>query len=411
MSQYLFLLGRNAPLSRAELNVFCEEILYDGTTGLLLGETAAEVDCEIFLDRLGGTVRMARVLGEYKSESDVLQEMAAQAHAQKPEGKIHLGISVFGMPQKKLRFLCPTVKTLLKEKFERSIRTVNHPGENLESGQIFGSKLLRKGFEFVIWHRGGSFLLAQTAANQDIEGYTIRDREKPFRDSKMGMLPPKLAQILVNLAVPQAPLSPAGSSPHKGVSEIGKVLDPFCGSGTIAIEASLRGLENFNSDLNPRFVLGAQQNFAAMSGRFGFAEDLADFKVSDALELPWKDMRGVVVTEGYLGTNFEKRPSPPQVRQQAVAVLSLWEKLFLKISEGSISTVCCCLPSWQQGAGAVGIAEKLYESVAPLGFRPDKVFDGQKSFVYKRDKAFVGREIVVFRKWLPGSDSNRRPIG
>jgi len=394
MNQYLFLLGRNASLSRAELNVFCEEILYDGTTGLLLGGTEAEEDPEVFLGRLGGVVRMASVVGEYQNENDVLYQIASHVQAQKPEGKVHLGISVFGMPQKRLRFLCPTVKTLLKEKFGRNTRTVNRPGANLESGQIFGSRLLSKGFEFVIWKRGNSFLLCQTVANQDIESYTIRDREKPFRDSKMGMLPPKLAQVLVNLA---------GE---------GQIIDPFCGSGTIAIEAALMGRKSLNSDLNRRFIAGAQQNFSAMSDRLGINFHLAQFEVSDALALPWQEMSGCVVTEGYLGINFERRPSPNQVRQQAAELLSLWEKLFVRIAEGDVQTVCCCLPNWQQGAGGVSIAGKLFESIKPLGFVPQAIFDGQKSFVYKRERTFVGREVVGLKNCnypeIPDSSKRRK---
>ncbi len=415
MSHFLFLLGRNAVLSRAELQGLCDEILYDANTSLLLAENIPEGDPQSFLDRLGGTVRMARVIDEYESESAVLEALASQANEQKPEGKIHLGISIFGMGEKRLRYFCPTVKTLLKEKFGRSTRTVNRPGLNLESGQMFGSKLLSKGFEFIIWRRGSSFLLAQTVANQDIRSYTIRDREKPFRDAKMGMLPPKLAQILVNLGVsqgkdphssrqdvngscpPSVPLR-RDSSPCKGGSEAEIIIDPFCGSGTISIEAALMGYETEGSDLSMTFAQGARQNFSDLARRLGFAPESGKFQTSDALKLPWEKMSGIVVTEGMLGTNFASAPTPPQIRENAVFVLTLWEKLFQKIATGNIPVVCCCLPCWRQGSGSVSIAGKLMDYVRSLGYTPDPVFGGKKSSVYARESAFVGREVVVFRK-------------
>ena len=54
---------------------------------------------------------------------------------------------------------------------------------------------------------------------QDIDAYSKRDQTRPARDAKVGMLPPKLAQILINLCGPLKPGS--------------VVLDPFCGTGVV----------------------------------------------------------------------------------------------------------------------------------------------------------------------------------
>jgi tRNA G10 N-methylase Trm11 len=61
-----------------------------------------------------------------------------------------------------------------------------------------------------------------TIACQDIDAYTKRDTSKS-RDMVVGMMPPKLAQIMINLAT-------------EGRKEI--IYDPFCGLGTILIEAA-----------------------------------------------------------------------------------------------------------------------------------------------------------------------------
>ena len=84
---------------------------------------------------------------------------------------------------------------------------------------------------------------------QDIESYTKRDRERPKRDAKVGMLPPKLAQIIINLAAGQLPEEklqnicdiPLGEPiPRRLLGQT--VLDPFCGTGVILQEASADGL-------------------------------------------------------------------------------------------------------------------------------------------------------------------------
>ena len=52
-----------------------------------------------------------------------------------------------------------------------------------------------------------------------------RDRLKPFADGKKGMLPPKVARIMVNLAL------------GKSYKSSQVLLDPFCGSGTTCVAA------------------------------------------------------------------------------------------------------------------------------------------------------------------------------
>ncbi len=61
-----------------------------------------------------------------------------------------------------------------------------------------------------------------------------------------------------------SPLNPliAASIPFVLRKRLGTVYDPYCGSGTIPIEISLRAeeVETLGSDVEPRFVSGARQN-------------------------------------------------------------------------------------------------------------------------------------------------------
>ena len=60
-------------------------------------------------------------------------------------------------------------------------------------------------------------------------------------------LDPRQAKLMVSLA-------------HRRSTETKTVVDPFCGTGGIAIEAALQGIEVLASDLDPRMVEGTLQN-------------------------------------------------------------------------------------------------------------------------------------------------------
>lgn len=84
-------------------------------------------------------------------------------------------------------------------------------------------------------------------------------------------LHPKYARALINLT---------------GVKRGGTVLDPFCGTGGIAIEAATMGLKPIVSDFDPEMVAGTRENMEY------FGLDLEDFDVLDISDIPDR-FRGV----------------------------------------------------------------------------------------------------------------------
>ena len=92
---------------------------------------------------------------------------------------------------------------------------------------------------------GQQFSLAQTEAVQPFEQFSARDFGRPGRDDLSGMLPPKLAIIMINLA--QTPLNSI-------------LLDPFCGSGTILSEAVLLGYTNLiGTDISEKAIADSKK--------------------------------------------------------------------------------------------------------------------------------------------------------
>lgn len=78
-----------------------------------------------------------------------------------------------------------------------------------------------------------------------------------------GVMMPRLARTLVNIA---------------GVQQGDIVLDPFCGTGGILIEAHLLGANTIGSDFDSRMVMGTRQNIPR-----------TNLILADATELPCRD--------------------------------------------------------------------------------------------------------------------------
>jgi tRNA (guanine10-N2)-dimethyltransferase len=391
VNTFLFVLGRNPTLSRLEIAPFCDEILYDPEKSLLLAQNLVfenprnlpKTKEQIFLERLGGIIRFGEVLGEFESEKNLLETIIQTVQREKSEGKIHLGMSAWGCGKNFLRQNLSEVKTLFRNTFDRNCRIVNISGKNLSSGKIFGEKLLKNGFEFLIWKRKNSFLLAKTVANQNVRNYTLRDEGKPFRDARMGMLPPKLAQILINIA-------------HPKWEE--KVIDPFCGSGTINIEAAIMGFQTIGTDIDPKRVFESRENFNHLATKFRYGEKSGEFFAKNVTDFSLEKSAGIIATEGFLGDVFEKYATERKIQAEGEKVLNLWEKIISHLGKSEIHTLSFCLPSWRYKEKVHSISEKLFAKIEQSSYIPSALFGGKRTYLYSRPESFVGREICVLTK-------------
>ena len=149
MKTYILELGRNWTLCHTEALAQCEEVLANKSQRLLLAQNLKfknprdlpKDEEQIFLDRLGGCIRIAEVVGEFREKSKMIDAIHAMVKAEQPEGKPKLGVSGYGTGK---GFL-PNFLSVLKQKFGE-LRIENAKGENMTSGQAFDRKLLKKGF-------------------------------------------------------------------------------------------------------------------------------------------------------------------------------------------------------------------------------------------------------------------------
>jgi tRNA G10 N-methylase Trm11 len=388
MNQSLVILGRQPALGLAEL-----ERLY-GTDSLRpIDHQVAVLDIDskdVHFPRLGGTVKLARVLGQFESNawpqvihhvSKKLPELATNL----PEGKIRLGLNVYGlrMTVNEVNRAGLELKKAIK-KAGRSVRVVPNASLELNSAQSLHNQLAGPtGLELVLVKDGGSTIIAQVTAVQDINAYAARDQARPKRDARVGMLPPKLAQIIVNLSGAQAKQT---------------VLDPFCGTGVVLQEALLDGLPAYGTDLEARMIDFSQVNLDWLKQKYA---SLPDFRVEvgDACDHQWSQPFDSVAGETYLGRPFSAEPDATTLGQVMRDVDTIHRKFLKNLAKQTPAgfNLCLAVPAWITKSGVKHLP--TLDSLEELGYtRVSFVHVRNEDLIYHREDQFVGRELVVLTR-------------
>lgn len=332
MSQAVAVLGRQPALGLAELeSLYGTDSLRPLSDGLvIIDKDPSEID----FNRLGGTVKLAKLLttldfADWKKLSRYLVEHVPKHTCCIGPGKLVFGISTYGfnVSQKDIERTALEVKKAVRKSDERPVRVVPTKGTELNSAQVLHNKMthLPLGMELLLIRDGNQTHLAQTVAVQDIDAYAARDQARPKRDSKVGMLPPKLAQIIINLAKPDGQAT---------------LLDPFCGTGVILQEASLMGLAIEGSDLDERMIDYTHDNLVWLSANprsnlHGLDADqiMCQLAVGDATSFTWSPMADTVACETYLGRPFSTQPDPRVLDEVMRDVDTIHHKFFKKLGQ------------------------------------------------------------------------------
>lgn len=348
IEQSLCILGRQPALGLAEL-----ESLF-GADKLTPAGEAAIVSLppeKIPFARLGGTIKLGRIitilpLTNWKEIEKHLVEATVHQASHLPNGKLKIGLSAYGF-NLSVRDLNASALSVKKElvKSGRSTRVVPNKDLELSSAQVLYNKLTGElGWELLLFKNGNETILAQTVNVQDIDAYAARDQARPKRDAKVGMLPPKLAQIIINLASPK----PARI-----------VQDPFCGTGVLLQEALLMEHEAYGSDIDPRMVEYASANLEWLKKRydvsFGGPLDMwYDLRVADATNFKLISKHRVpvefIASETYLGQPYASLPARDQLEKNIMYVNNLHEKFLKNLAKQTKPgfRLCLAVPAWKR---------------------------------------------------------------
>ena len=372
---FIAILGRQPEISIAEL-----EAVYGTQNVQKISNQAATVNCDNFsIDNLGGTIKCGQVITKIKSQksdrntllqaSKIIVEKYTK-NLSNSQKKITLGISFY--------------KNNLK-KSGVSLRLIPNKTAALSTATSHNNKLGRSEakIEIIIAKNVyGDLIITESRGAQNINSYTQRDRGRPKRDAFVGMLPPKLTQIMINLS---------GAKPND------YLWDPFCGTGTVLQEAALIGVNAYGSDLNDKMISYTTENMSWVEKTFStntfwqaHQADATSVKLTDEQ----KKQISRVVCETYLGQPFSAPPSPEKLHEVVGNCNHIISDFLQNIHSQirSDTTLCIAVPAWQNHEGKFTHLP-LIKNLKKLGYQ--QIID--KNLLYYREDQVVAREILVLK--------------
>jgi tRNA G10 N-methylase Trm11 len=399
---YWFILGREPLISAAEIDAVLGLKKYDYSPPILK-INGLSLDAKTLIKRFGGIVKIAKEMassvGEEKLKNIIIEEL------KKVEGKINFGLSFYSQTNidlKDIKKLGLRIKKSLKEG-GLSVRYVENREIILSSVAVEKNGLTSRGREFLIEKKGGAYSIAKTEAVQPFENFSIRDFGRPGRDDFSGMLPPKLALILINLA--QMPLNSA-------------LLDPFCGSGTILSEASLLGYNNLiGADISEKAIADSKKNIEWIAKKFfpittsshnrgssilcETKSGQINFQVSNVQNLSRTikhESIDAIVTEPYLGKPLRGRETKQELTNQTKELKDLYLRAFRQFYQilkpkGKIVFI---IPRFKYADEWITIDCK--NEIEKRGFKTLLFFENKMPLLYVRPNQRVAREIWRFVK-------------
>lgn len=392
--KYVAIIGRNTEISIAELeSVFGSKYILPVSNQAVL---VASNSIDSLTHRLGGTVKIAKILIEVKSSNwnyltSFVNKNASLLVDFFPDEKASVGISTFDIDTSpgKINALGLTIKKIAKQ-YNKSLRIVPNKSNALNSAQIIHNKLLGdRGFEFIfVAKKRGGCIIAQTVFEQNIDEYSARDQARPNRDSKVGMLPPKLAQTIINLATANS-------------SEVSSVLDPFCGTGVLLQESMIMGYKTYGSDLEPRMVEFSKKNIEWLVNNFTVDGQLKNIKAADATSNQWPDLDSsvVIACETYLGRPLNSLPDSNTLQKIINDCDTIHQKFLKNVASQTKQgfRMCIAVPAWRTKQGFIHL--KALDHPEKLGYnRISFVHVDTKSLIYHRSDQTVARELVVLER-------------
>jgi tRNA G10 N-methylase Trm11 len=377
MSQYLLLAGNTPALTFYEAKIMLGQSVEQLDEQVAAFEASSDEEATKLFSLLGASVKLARVEKPWQTYSEKkLEQSLLGLLTSRAVGKLRFSVAQWGESQNE-RLSLQNLKNKLAEA-DIKARFIEGARTGLSAAVLLHQNVT----ELIVFQKEKQILIASTAAVQDIDHWTLKDRGKSYADRKKGLLTPKVARTMVNLALGQI-LDPQAL-----------VYDPFCGSGTILMEALERGAKVVGSDLDPDAVLGSQTNLAWFADRLQLPTNFTIFQ-SEAAHASMAQLPGkvdAIVTEPFLG---KPKPEVSQLEGMFKGLEKLYQGAFnqwrqLLKDKGKVVMI---LPRVEVPGGRTFDLAKFVDKLQAHGYTP-QVELGQ--ITYHRPQAIVQREIMVF---------------
>lgn len=404
LMKYFFVLGTNHTLSKIDIvNVLAKKgvafEIIEASEEVLLVQTETELEVDSLMLELGSAAKIGEILKDNIKEN--LEEILGEELEEKLKGE-RFGISVYGAGGKfkELNAVFESSREIAKKIREiRGTREIRENGRVLSTVAVDKNKLLTDGFELVICVGSKGVYVGKTLAVQDYESYSARDYGRPARDVQSGMIPPKLAKMMINLA---------------GKEKSDLFLDPFCGGGTILQELILLGYQNIiGTDASEKSVNDSRTNLDWLKEKYKLDFQIklikADVrKLSSVINFKTVE---AIVTEPYLGSPKAKYFNPQQIKEEINKLEELYLAAFNEFRKilHDNGVMVIIFPVFRFGSqffhleilekiAAIGFQKKELIAAKPSGFELLNLnLTPRGSAIFFRPGQTISREIFVFQ--------------
>jgi tRNA G10 N-methylase Trm11 len=382
---YAFILGTTPELSLAEIQAVVKPpFIVSDRKSIGLLHLPHPINVSAVMARLGGTVKIATLTQEYARVEDIDLPTLAKLVPDNG-GRAIFGVTVYQaeqvMGEKQMRAASKQLGLELKNWFKEGGRgarlVVNQDGGPLSAVTIDREKLLTKGREIILVLQRHHIHVGVTTAVQPYEEWGKRDFGRPARSMKTGMLPPKVARMMINLA-----------DPKPGA----RILDPFVGTGTVLQEAATLGFQNLEgNDIDRKALDYTRENLAwAKLPKV----KLHNYKAERLTNHIKSGVYDHIIFEGYLGPTDEH-----VMRRKGTELVSEMHEMYATALDQfaqlltPIGNIVGAFPAWRP-VGQHQIQTLPIQHLAEQAGL--KVVAGP--FIYGRTDAYVLRQIWVLRK-------------
>ncbi|OQB06662.1 MAG: DNA methylase [bacterium ADurb.Bin212] len=500
---YAFILGREQKIALFELESVlrrfdvCFDILSLQDNIAIIKTNAGfsdQISVVSLMQLLGGTVKIFEIMqnAKFKMQNYGMESLLLDKLSENQTGgTLNFAISDYSgfYKEKELKQIGIEIKKEARKK--RPVRFVEGKGTELSSatsyhkifkteGEEFGlfkiAKLLNcqiagevenggrtKSDNLTIKQFNNELLIGRLIATTNPDEWSDRDYGKPAGDKFSGMMPPKLARMMVNmvlgenqnlkvknqncisklkighsgieysLKIENCPEGPELAEGQIDNSNDLVVFDPFCGSGNILMEALLLGCEVIGSDISEKAVEDTRANLAWLCQNskfkiqnlnsklkienFVFKADATKEELIEKLNmfLPKKlkpnAYKLFIVTEPYLGKPKKVKVDRSQVIEEKNELKNIYLNFFkniasLKPDTYNLITICFVFPIIETlDAGEVSLYNECVDELRQMGYNTTRTLR------YGRDYQVVKREIALLQLGNQRTEEQKNQFG
>jgi tRNA G10 N-methylase Trm11 len=420
---YCFALGTNHTLCKVEiLNVLdfkkIQFKIVESSRETLIITTPQQIETFLSIDDFGSTAKIIKIFTIFSIENfyenlikSLTPEIIGNLLAGCKKERIIFGLSLYhsGIKFKELNKIWPLMKKIsqrIKQKIENQGKTAWGLPINkrvLSTVAVDKNLISRRGAEFVICAGPKLAYFGKTLAVQNYKSYSFRDYGRPKRNPKAGMVPPKIAKIMINLA-------------RKDKQAV--FLDPFCGCGTILQELILLGYKKIiGSDIDQTAIENTKINLEWLFKNYYFLKKenyQIKLIISDVLKisssLPPKSI-DTIVTEPFLGDPKLKFASESRIFKEVKELEIFYSQVFKEFKKilKDDGVIVIIFPVFRFKNKFFHL--EILEEIKKMGFQsknflPEGKIDAsglgleitpRNSIIYYRPKQTVSREIFIFQ--------------